>query len=106
MDERSSGGLHLARGVARPLWIGCARRELFFASTKTALEVVESTLRLTLRKREVAEGRFFHIAAGTILAEKRFRPDPSFRNRTTVQPAATPHEGVSCLAKLAALAAL
>jgi len=104
MDERSPGGLHLARGVARPLWIGRARRELFFASTKTALEVVESTLRLTLRKREVAEGRLFHIGAGAILAEKRFRPDPSYRNRTTVQPAATPHEGVSCLAKLAALA--
>jgi hypothetical protein len=65
--------------------------------------VVESTLRLTLRKREVAEGRFFHVRAGTILAEKRFRPDPSYRGHTTVQPAATPHEGAACLAKLAAL---
>ena len=69
-----------------------------------ALEVVEATLRLTLRKHEVAEGRLFHIAAGKIAAEKRFRPDPSYRNRTTVQPVATPHEGVSCLAKLATLA--
>ena len=105
MDERTPRGLCLARGVARPLWIGRTRHELFFASTKSALEVVEGTLRLTLRKREVAEGRFFHIAAGTILTEKRFRPDPSYRARTTVQPVATPHEGVLCLAKLATLAA-
>lgn len=104
MDERTPCGLHLARGVARPLWIGRARRELFFASTKSALEVVEGTLRVTLRKREVAEGRLFQIAGGTILSEKRFHPDPSYRDRTTVQPVATPHEGVSCLAKLATLA--
>ena len=105
MDERVPRGLYLARGVARPLWIGRARRELFFASTKSALEVVEGTLRLTLRKHEVHEGRLFEIVDGAILTERRFRPDPSFRNRTTVQPVATPHEGVSCLAKLATLVA-
>ena len=105
LDERTPESLHLARGVARPLWIGRARRELFFASTKSALEVVEATLRLTLRKHEVAEGRFFRIVAGSIVAEKRFRPDPTYRNRTTVQPVATPHEGIACRAKLAALAA-
>ena len=105
MDERVPRSLFLARGVARPLWIGRARRELFFASTRSALEVVEDTLRLTLRKREVHEGRLFEIVDGAVLAETRFRPDPSFRSRTTVQPVATPHEGVSCLAKLATLVA-
>jgi asparagine synthetase B (glutamine-hydrolysing) len=105
MDERVPRGLCLARGVARPLWIGRSRRELFFASTKAALEVVEGTLRLTLRKHEVAEGRLLRIDGGTILNEMRFRPDTSYRNRTTRQPVATPHEGVSCLAKLAALTA-
>ena len=104
IDERIPHGLYLARGVARPLWIGRARRELFFASTKAALEVVEATLRLTLRKHEVAEGRLLHIDAGTILAEKRFSPDTSYRTSTTRQPVAAPHEGVSCLAKLAMLA--
>lgn len=104
LDERTPRGLHLARGVARPLWIGRARRELFFASTKSALEVVEGTLRVTLRKREVAEGRLFEIAGGTILSEQRFQPDRSYRTRTTVQPVTTPHEGASCLAKLATLA--
>jgi glucosamine 6-phosphate synthetase-like amidotransferase/phosphosugar isomerase protein len=105
LDERTPRGLYLARGVARPLWIGRARRELFFASTRAALEVAERTLRLTLRKHEVAEGRLFHIAAGKIVTEKRFRPDPSYRNRTTVQPVATPNEGASCLAMLATIAA-
>lgn len=105
LDERVPTGLHLARGVARPVWIGRTRRELFFASTKAALEVVEGTLRLTLRKHEVAEGRLFYVVGGTIVAEKRFRPDPSYRVRTTVQPVATPHEGATCLAKLATLAA-
>lgn len=105
LDERTPRGLHVARGVARPLWIGGARRELFFASTKSALEVVENTLRLTLRKWEVAEGRMLQVAAGSVVAEKRFRPDRGSRGRTTIQPVATPHEGVSCLAKLATLAA-
>src|SRR5437588_1498895 len=33
-DERAPDVLFLARGVARPLWIGKGRRGLFFASTK------------------------------------------------------------------------
>ena len=66
----------LARGVARPLWIGRARRELFFASTKAALEVVEGALRLTLRKQEVAEGRLLHLERGRIASEERFTRRP------------------------------
>ena len=68
IDERVPGRLHLARGVARPLWIGRARRELFFASTKSALEVVEGALRLTLRKHEVSEGRLLHLERGRIVS--------------------------------------
>ena len=105
LDERVPRGLSLARGVARPLWIGRARRELFFASTKSALEVVEAALRLTLRKREIPEGRLLFIDAGRIVTEIRFRPDTSCRNRKTTQPVATPQEGVACLAKLATLVA-
>ena len=105
LDERRPRGLSLARGVARPLWIGCARREVFFASTKSALEVVEVALRLTLGKHEVAEGRLLFIDNGSIVTEARFRPDTSCRHRKTTQPIATPHEGVACLAKLATLVA-
>src|SRR5205807_7279513 len=34
--------LLLARGLGRPLWLGAGKRELFFASTRVALELVES----------------------------------------------------------------
>jgi len=104
IDERAPSGMHLARGVARPLWIGRARRELFFASTKSALEVVERSLRLTLRKREVSEGRLLQIEQGRILAETRFRLDRSYREDDVLPSVRTPHEGMSCLAKLATLA--
>jgi len=106
IDERAPSGMHLARGVARPLWIGRTRRELFFASTKAALEVVEGALRLTLRKHEVSEGRLLQIEQGRILTETRFRPDRSYCEDNVLPPVRAAHEGVSCLAKLAALAAL
>jgi glucosamine 6-phosphate synthetase-like amidotransferase/phosphosugar isomerase protein len=103
IDERVSARVHLARGVARPLWIGRARRELFFASTKAALEVVEGALRLTLRKHEVAEGRLLHLERGRIVSEERFRADRSYRDATTLPPVRAPQEQASCLAKLALL---
>src|SRR5205807_4898707 len=34
--------LLLARGMGRPVWLGVGRRELFFASTRLGLELVES----------------------------------------------------------------
>jgi glucosamine 6-phosphate synthetase-like amidotransferase/phosphosugar isomerase protein len=104
IDERRPTGMHLARGIARPLWIGRSRRELFFASTKAALEVVEGALRLTLRKREVAEGRLIRIEQGRIVSETRFRVDRSYREDNVLPSVRAPHEGVSCLAKLATLA--
>ncbi len=104
-DDRMPTRVHLARGLARPLWIGRARRELFFASTKSALEVVEGALRLTLRKHEVSEGRLLHIERGRILHETRFRPDRSYRETRVLPSVRAPHEGVSCLAKLASLTA-
>jgi len=105
VDERVPGRLHLARGVARPLWIGRSRRELFFASTKSALEVVEGALRLTLRKQEVSEGRLLHLESGRITSELRFRADRSYRDDRPLPAVRAPHEGASCLAKLATLTA-
>ena len=104
IDERVRTGVYLVRGIARPLWIGRSRRELFFASTKAALEVVEGALRLTLRKSEVAEGRLLRIEQGRTVSESRFRVDRSYRENTVLPSVRAPHEGVSCLAKLATLA--
>ena len=59
--------LHLARGLCRPLWIGRGRHEVFFASTRAALEVVEQTLGSGLLKREVGEGRLLRLVAGRIV---------------------------------------
>ena len=105
IDERRAGTIFLARGVGRPLWIGSGREELFFASTKAALEVVEKFLRLKLRKREIAEGTVVVAAEGRELSRKRFKPDRNFEERP-LPAVRAPHEGLSCLKQLAALAAL
>src|SRR5205823_3404645 len=44
LDERRPATVFLARGVGRPLWIGAGRDEIFFASTKAALDVTERFL--------------------------------------------------------------
>ena len=105
LDDRRPGTVFLARGVGRPLWIGAAREELFFASTKAALEVVERYLRLKLRKREVPEGTVVVAAEGHEVQHERFRPDRNFEERQ-LPAVRAPQEGLSCLRQLAALAAL
>ena len=105
LDERRPGTVFLARGVGRPLWIGAAREELFFASTKAALEVVERYLRLKLRKREVPEGTVVVAAEGQEVQRERFRPDRNFEERQ-LPAVRAPQEGLSCLRQLAALAAV
>jgi glucosamine 6-phosphate synthetase-like amidotransferase/phosphosugar isomerase protein len=105
LDERRPRTVFLARGVGRPLWVGEGREELFFASTKAALEVVERYLRLKLRKREVAEGTVVVAAEGQESGRARFKPDRNFEERE-LPAVRAPHEGVSCLRQLAALAAL
>jgi glucosamine 6-phosphate synthetase-like amidotransferase/phosphosugar isomerase protein len=105
IDERRPGTVFLARGVGRPLWIGQGREELFFASTKAALEVVEKFLRLKLRKREVAEGTVVVVAEGRELGRERFKPDRNFEE-SPLPAIRAPQEGLSCLKQLASLAAL
>jgi glucosamine 6-phosphate synthetase-like amidotransferase/phosphosugar isomerase protein len=105
IDERNPEALILARGVGRPLWVGAARREVFFASTRATLELVERTLRLTLRKREVGEGRLLRVVAGKVVAEQRWRPDRSYDEATALPAVRAPHEGAHCLERLAAIAA-
>jgi glucosamine 6-phosphate synthetase-like amidotransferase/phosphosugar isomerase protein len=105
LDDREPEVLHLARGVGRPLWIGRGSRELFFASTRDALEVVERTLRIDLWLTEVDEGRLLRLADGRVAGEERFRPR-SYREENPLPTVRAPQEGAHCLERLAAIAAL
>src|SRR5919106_3569238 len=81
LDERRPGELRVARGVGRPLWLGRSRHEIFFASTRAALDVVEGTLQLQLRKQEVGEGSLLMLRDGRVDDSDRFAPDRSFVER-------------------------
>jgi glucosamine 6-phosphate synthetase-like amidotransferase/phosphosugar isomerase protein len=104
LDERSAPTLYLARGVGRPLWLGTAVKELFFASTRDALEVLERTLRLSLRKRSIDEGTLLRVQNGRVAAHERFQPDRSYVEDRVLPAIRAPHEGASCLQRLAAIA--
>lgn len=105
MDERAPDVLVLARGVGRPLWLGSGRQEIFFASTRAALELVERSLRLRLRLREVREGRLLVLVGGRVAGEQRFRPHPGYVENVVLPAVRAPHEGVTCLQRLAAITA-
>jgi glucosamine 6-phosphate synthetase-like amidotransferase/phosphosugar isomerase protein len=105
LDERRPRSLFLARGIARPLWIGRTERDVFFASTRRALAIVEAALRVRLHAKQLREGRLAEIVAGRIVRKRRFRPDRTYREPEVVPPVHSPHEAVSCLTQLAELAA-
>jgi glutamine---fructose-6-phosphate transaminase (isomerizing) len=94
--------LLLARGMGRPLWIGTGKRELFFASTRLALELVESYGGLKLKKSQLDEGVVVAVEGGTIVARDRFTPDASFEEEP-LPAVRAPDEARSCLARLASL---
>jgi glucosamine 6-phosphate synthetase-like amidotransferase/phosphosugar isomerase protein len=104
LDERDPSTLFLARGLARPLWIGQTHTDLFFASTRRALAIVEAALRVRLELKEVREGRLLHVARGWIVRERRFRPDRRYRDEGYLPPVRAPQEAVFCLERLALLA--
>jgi glucosamine 6-phosphate synthetase-like amidotransferase/phosphosugar isomerase protein len=104
LDERRPGIVQLARGIGRPLWLGRARHEVFFASTRDALEVLERSVGLDLDKREVDEGTLLALAGGRVERREYFTPDRSFREEP--RPAVrAPAEGASCLRRLAMIVA-
>jgi glucosamine 6-phosphate synthetase-like amidotransferase/phosphosugar isomerase protein len=105
LDERVPDTIFLARGAGRPLWLGEGRHELFFASTRAALEVVERYVRVRLRKREVANGTFFALRDARIARDERFRHDRSYTDPVALPAVRAPQEARSCLERLAALAA-
>src|SRR4051794_38834695 len=79
LDERESNAIFLARGVGRPLWVGVARDELAFASTRAALEVLERYTHVKLRKREVEEGTLLRVEHGRVVSSWRFKPNRAFK---------------------------
>ncbi|HSI97303.1 MAG TPA: hypothetical protein VK926_02990, partial [Gaiellaceae bacterium] len=101
LDERDASTLYLARGLARPLWIGQADAELFFASTRRALAIVQAAIRVRLELHEVREGWLMSVVDGRIARRRRFRPDRRYRETGALPPVRAPHEGVSCLVRLA-----
>jgi glucosamine 6-phosphate synthetase-like amidotransferase/phosphosugar isomerase protein len=103
LDERDPDVLFLARGIGRPLWIGEGKHELFFASTKSALELVERYTDVRLRKREVPEGTLIAAVGGRLVRSEAFDPDRSFTEEP-LPAVRAPEEQRFCLARLAALA--
>jgi glucosamine 6-phosphate synthetase-like amidotransferase/phosphosugar isomerase protein len=105
LDEREAGAVFLARGIGRPLWLGTGRRELFFASTRDALEVVEHFAGVRLRKKELRSGSFLMLHDGRVAYEARFRADATYVEENPLPTVRAPGESVSCLERLAVLAA-
>jgi glucosamine 6-phosphate synthetase-like amidotransferase/phosphosugar isomerase protein len=106
LDARVPGTVFAARGAGRPLWLGTGKHEVFFASTRVALEVVEQYARVKLRKHEVAEGTFLQLSDARVVRCETFRSDADYRDPIALPAVRAPQEGRSCLAALAALAAV
>jgi glucosamine 6-phosphate synthetase-like amidotransferase/phosphosugar isomerase protein len=104
LDDNHPSTLFVARGIGRPLWIGSTSTEVFFASTRRALAIVEAALQVRLELREVPEGRLLSVVAGRVARKRRFRPDRSYREERKLPPVRAPYEAVSCLAHFADLA--
>ncbi len=94
--------LLLARGMGRPLWLGQGKHELFFASTRLALELVESYSGIKLRKSELPVGIVAAVDNGRVLARDTFRPDLSFEEEP-LPAVRAPGEARAALQRLAAL---
>jgi hypothetical protein len=89
--------------MGRPLWLGEGRNELFFASTKAALDLVESYANVSLKSRELGEGTLLSVRDGRLAAAQAFRPDLTF-SEEPLPAVRAPEEHRSCLALLASLA--
>jgi glucosamine 6-phosphate synthetase-like amidotransferase/phosphosugar isomerase protein len=105
LDRREAGVVFAARGVGRPLWLGRGREEVFFASTRDALEIVSEYVGVRLRASEVRDGTFLALRNGRVAQTARFRPDRSYVEETPLPTIRAPRESAHCLARLAAIAA-
>jgi glucosamine 6-phosphate synthetase-like amidotransferase/phosphosugar isomerase protein len=104
IDERQAGRVFCARSVGRPLWIGEGHDGAFFASTTTALEILERYAGVRLGKREVPEGTVVTLEHGHAVRVERFSPDRAFEE-SPLPAVRAPDEAAACLARLAVLAA-
>jgi glucosamine 6-phosphate synthetase-like amidotransferase/phosphosugar isomerase protein len=89
-------------GMGRPLWIGTRRKELYFASTRVALELVESYAGIKLKKSELPLGTVVAVEGGRVVSRDEFEPDLSFEEEP-LPAVRAPHEGRFCLERLAKL---
>jgi hypothetical protein len=88
--------------MGRPLWLGRGKNELFFASTRVALQLVESYTAIKLRKSELPEGTVVAVEHGKVVAQELFQPDRSFEEEP-LPAVRAPDEARSCLERLARL---
>jgi hypothetical protein len=105
LDQREPGTVFTAHGVGRPLWLGRGRNEVFFASTRAALEVVSEYTSVKLRLSEVRDGTFLALREGRVARTARFRPDRSYVEEKALPAVRAPGESAHCLARLAIIAA-
>lgn len=105
-DQREPETVFAARGVGRPLWLGRGREEVFFASTRDALQIASEYARVPLQMREVRDGTFLALRAGRVAQTSSFRPDRSYVEERALPAVRAPAESAYCLARLAAIAAI
>jgi hypothetical protein len=67
--------------------------------------MVEGVARIRLDVHEVREGRLLRVEAGSVVSTRRFRPGRGYRESGYLPPVRAPREAVSCLERLAAVAA-
>jgi glucosamine 6-phosphate synthetase-like amidotransferase/phosphosugar isomerase protein len=105
LDEREPGSVFAARGVGRPLWLGRGRSEVFFASTRTALEIASEYTGVRLRLSEVRDGTFLALRDGRVARTAGFRPDRSYVEESALPSVRAPGQSAYCLQRLAMIVA-
>jgi glucosamine 6-phosphate synthetase-like amidotransferase/phosphosugar isomerase protein len=105
LDQREPGTLFAARGVGRPLWLGRGGHEVFFASTRAALEIVSEYTGVRLKMSEVEDGTFLELQDGRVARSVCFRPDRSYVEERALPAVRAPGQSAYCLARLAVIAA-
>jgi glucosamine 6-phosphate synthetase-like amidotransferase/phosphosugar isomerase protein len=105
LDQREAGTVFAARGVGRPLWLGRGRDEVFFASTRAALEIASGYTGVRLRMTELRDGTFLALRDGRVARNARFRPDRSYVEESALPAVRAPGQSAYCLARLAVIAA-
>ena len=104
LDRRAPGELFLARGVGRPLWTGRAATRS--PSPRPARR--SSSPRATRAEPREARGPGRHLRDRSRRPDRgaeTFEPDRSFREEVDLPAVRAPEERISCLRRLAVLAA-